>query len=323
MKSGSERWKPVGESFDERTIPLMKTIDRIEALGRLKVTGLDAGAFLQGQVTSDVLALNPGDLGTGAFCNPKGRVIANFLIVHDKEGFLLLLASDLVESICQHLQKYILRRQVFLEVPTTGTIGIAKAADLPAILSGQDLTLPRAQGVIDTPKGKVIVYAGGGQHVLIIDETDTLSFTQGCGDQQFFYGEIERGFPWIKASTRDLFLPQMLDLERFGGISYQKGCYTGQEIVARTHFLGQLKRVLYRGSFSASSEIHEGAPIHLGQGGTSESVGSLINQTRDSVGTTHCLVVLQKDQASSSDLRLNAADGPCLNLVPLERPLDS
>lgn len=301
----------------------MEMIDRVEALGRLKVFGQDAGAFLQGQVTSDVLALNPGDLGTGALCNPKGRVIANFLIIRDSEGFLLLLASDLVEAVCQHLQKYILRRQVSLAVPTTGTIGIAGAADLPGILLDQDLTLPKVLGVVDTPKCRVIVYAEGGQNVLIIDETDTLPFTQGSGDQRFFYGEIERGFPWIKARTRDLFLPQMLDLERFGGISYQKGCYTGQEIVARTHFLGQLKRVLYRGSFSASSEIDDGAPIHLGQGGTSESVGSLINQTRDSEVTTHCLVVLQRDQASSGDLHLSAADGPCLNLVPLEHPLRS
>lgn len=299
----------------------MKTMDRIEALGRLKVTGLDAGAFLQGQVTSDVLALNPGDLGTGAFCNPKGRVIANFLIIRDSEGFLLLLASDLVESICQHLQKYILRRQVTLAVPTTGNIAIARAADLPAILLDQDLTLPRAQGVVDTPKCRVIVYAEGGQHVLIIDETDTLSFTQGCGDQQFFYEEIKRGFPWIKASTRDLFLPQMLDLERFGGISYQKGCYTGQEIVARTHFLGQLKRGIYCGWFSADFSVRDGAPIYADSRGTSESVGTIVNQAMDREGRKKCLVVLQNDRADAKDLRLIAADGPCLALFHPARPI--
>lgn len=299
----------------------MKTIDRIEALGRLKVTGLDAGAFLQGQVTSDVLALNPGDLGTGAFCNPKGRVIANFLIVHDREGFLLLLASDLVESICQHLKKYILRRQVFLEVPTTGTIGIAMAADLPAILSDQDLTLPRDQGVVDTPKCRVIVYPGRGQNVLIIDESDTIPFTQGSGDQRFFYEEIERGFPWINARTRDLFLPQMLDLERFGGISYQKGCYTGQEIVARTHFLGQLKRGIYCGWFSADFRVQDGAPVYAERSGTCESVGTLVSQAMDREGRTKCLVVLQNDQANAKDLRLIAPDGLCLALFPPSRPI--
>lgn len=161
----------------------MNSLINPEELGVLSVTGADAASFLQGQTTCDIYEIAEHKTQLGAFCNPKGRVIAVFVIAKTSEGFLLILPKSLLMTVQELLQRYKLRSKVeFSEM--------------------EDLPVAR------------------------------------------FLNNTNVRTPWILPETTEQFIPQMLKLDESGAVSFKKGCYTGQEIVTRTHYLGEVKRQL-------------------------------------------------------------------------------
>ncbi|WP_286292531.1 YgfZ/GcvT domain-containing protein [Methylomarinovum tepidoasis] len=268
-----------------------------------KVGGRDAAAFLQGQITCDVHRINEGQSGLGAVCNPQGRVLANFRILKHDAAFLLVLAADLAEDIAQHLRRYVLRADVTLAVTEWACLGIR----------GELLRLPQTPPRV----GDEIIWIG---RIAWIRVPDTLPRWLLLGQRADLEAglrpseareappacwrlhDIRSGLPWVTAATSGRFLPQMLNLDLLGGISFDKGCYTGQEIIARTHYRGQVKRRLYRFFAAGAEPPPPGTALVAGE----EGVGQVINSAPAAKGT-ELLAVVRCDAVHGSALRLTSA----------------
>jgi folate-binding protein YgfZ len=195
-----------------------------------KISGDDASSFLQGQLTNDVQLLDAGWQYSG-YCNPKGRLLALLILWRHENSFYALLDREICAAATQRMRMFVLRSDVKIE-NLTATV--------------------YAESHLDTQRGNFMAREGihhlqFDEHRLIIAEesshyqppSDLLT------DQEVESANIRHGLPQINAGTAELFVPQMINLDLLNGVSFKKGCYTGQEIVARMHYLGKLKQRLF------------------------------------------------------------------------------
>jgi folate-binding protein YgfZ len=207
-------------------------------LGVLRVGGADAAGFLQGQLTNDVRLLDDGRTQLAGYNTPQGRVVALLRLRKTDDAIYALLPTDLLERVCTHLRKFVLRSRVDLQVAADLRVGsIAAVPSLPAMASAQVVAF-------DYASGRRVVAAPA-------DTWRSITGSVPAGDQplardEWLAGDIRDGQPQVFAATSEAFIPQMLNLDLIDGISFSKGCYTGQEIVARTQNLGRIKRRMFR-----------------------------------------------------------------------------
>ena len=259
----------------------------------VRVKGEDAPTFLQGQVTCDVRQLKPYSFSPGAFCNPQGRVIANFWLARDELGFKLLLAADLAEKVILRLKAYVLRSKVEIAVEEAVLFGVT-AADPKALQNV--LPKPPAYGEVIQAHGLFwLKMPSPTERFLVLGDlaaaqemwTQLTLEASECFADYWQLQEIRAGLPTVTAATSESFLPQMLNLDRIGGISFAKGCYTGQEIIARTHYRGQVKRRLYRFGLSHPKPLAPGTSLVVGE----EPVGQVVNAAPCDLGQELLAVV--------------------------------
>lgn len=293
-------------------------------LGLLRVSGEDAGIFLQGQSTCDVAALRPDGSCPGAFCNAKGRVIASFNIIRHDACYYLVVPADLAETIHKRLRIYVLRSKVSIEnlTPHRGFVG----------LFGAGSKLPG--GPVSDQSGNVLTIPIGqlSERTLIAAETATArriwQDLQASPDyvqvrpSAWRLKNIEEGLPSGTQATSEEFLPQMLNLDLLGGISYRKGCYTGQEVVARTHFLGHLKRRMFRLRTFGDREPEPGDPIYQADDAAEPRLGLVVTAAQESEQAFQLLAVLPLDRAGSTSLRLFRPDGPAVEFLTMPYTFD-
>jgi len=262
-------------------------------LGIIKISGEEALGFLQGQVTCDVRTLQQGHLGFGAFCTPKGRVLANFRLAPIENGFYLVVSKDLVTSLIKRLNLYILRSKVTIEDLSADRIILG--------LTSQDVDCPVA-GAFHYAEGRYITVLGTVEDPppLILDDLDH------ADQHAWTLQDIREGLPWIQLETSERFLPQMINLDTLEGIGFQKGCYTGQEIVARTHYLGQLKRRLYRLIGRSDQPAAAGGTVVDESSEEGQSVGDIVNVATNPAGEVECLTVLSIEATQKKSLRLQS-----------------
>ncbi|MDO9103948.1 MAG: folate-binding protein [Methylovulum sp.] len=221
---------------------------RIYALAHLAVltiSGNDAANLLQGQISCNIRDLSETQSSLGALCNPKGRAIATFLLIKTDDIFLMVLPVELLATVKKRLGMYILRSDVLLTDSSDSLCVLgwkppsAQLSDDEALFS----TLPQVPLSINLGQRRLLVAR---------PETAIAWWTEqtrhGClatSSAQWRYLDIIAGLPWLTTATSEAFIPQMLNLDKLGGISFTKGCYTGQEIIARTHYLGKAKRAMF------------------------------------------------------------------------------
>ncbi len=229
----------------------------LPSLGLLHVAGDDAVAFLQNQLTADVAGLDESRSALAAWCNAKGRARAVFRVIPSDTGLILVADAQLLEAIRPTLQMFILRSQVALTdlAPQEEALGMAgpAAANLLTEAAG---TLPAQAGdVVRAGDLHVIALPGAAdRRYLVIAPADQLAAMRARygdalteGSEDFWrLQSIRAGIPELTRAVSESIVPTMLNLEPLGGISYEKGCYPGQEVIARMHYRGQLKRRLYR-----------------------------------------------------------------------------
>ena len=265
---------------------------RVSLFGVIRVQGDDSGLFLQGQTTTDVLSLKPGGTLCGAFLTPKGRVLANFRLSLDPGGYALLVPIDRLAILEKRLKMFILRSRVKLE-----------CSEYPEGLCWHQAP-PEEQTPLPifklSDKESLAPFPSKEAAMGAIESNDAMRLS-----------DIRRGFAWITEESQEAYLPQMLNLDQLEGISYQKGCYTGQEIVARTHFLGQLKRRLFRFCFEHQHPLTIGSPLYLASGEATDPIGTIVNVAPDIGGRFECLAVVQIDKVSES-IRAQGPQGPLL-----------
>ena len=233
-------------SFISASISSPKSLYPIAHLGILSISGTDAAKLLQGQITCNVNDITETKSSLGALCNPKGRVLSTFLLIKTPSAFLMILPIDLLDSIQKRLRMYILRSDVTID----------NATETLCLFGLKDQTHSNNNERFFTDQSSYIRvnFSSTLNRQLIIADPDTAtqlwaeyttqeSFTPSHS-VEWQYLDLLDGIPWLSLATAEEFIPQMLNLDELGGISYTKGCYTGQEIVARTHYLGKSKREL-------------------------------------------------------------------------------
>ncbi|XSG84465.1 MAG: YgfZ/GcvT domain-containing protein [Methylohalobius sp. ZOD2] len=288
----------------------------------LAIRGGDAETFLQGQTTCDVRQITSEQSGLGAFCNPQGRVIATFRILRDETGFLLLLSADLAEKVAQRLRLYVLRSDVIIETADVALFGLTLASAAP--LQERLQPLPRTvEGVTRVHQLHWIKMPGPGERFLILGTTEAarslwfdLAENRKAAERpatDWQLQDIHAGLPTVTAATSEEFLPQMLNLDALGGIGFDKGCYTGQEVVARTHYRGQVKRRLYRARLAAHATPTAGMKLQA----KDKTVGQVVNAAPTD-SEQELLAVVHCDRAHRSEIHL--ADQEALVLRWLELP---
>lgn len=219
--------------------------------GLIEARGADAAAFLQGQLSNDIRALGTTRAQLSSYNSPKGRMLAVLHALRDGDTFLLELHRSLLDGVLKRLRMYVMRSKVTLaEVTDRTTLGVA-GPGAAGILG--DLGLPVPAALLDCawagatcvmrrlgtlPRYSVLVSSTRGAELL-----RDLSARAGTGSVEDWRRlEIEAGVPTIYPETQDRFVAQMCNLDTLGGISFDKGCYTGQEIIARVHYRGAVKR---------------------------------------------------------------------------------
>lgn len=213
---------------------------RPAAIGIIAVGGEDAATFLQAQLSNDVLDLEAGRSRLAAWCDAKGRVQAMVRVLHSDDEFLLLLPQTLVPTVLQRLRLFVLRARVTLRDPGDDLIAyglIDEPAEGTRADPGEVATDGQRQ-YLDLP--------GPTSRRIAIGSPQALADTTPAGDDAWRRAGILAGEPQIYPETQGLFVPQMLNLHWLDGIDFHKGCYPGQEVVARLQYRGKLTRRLFR-----------------------------------------------------------------------------
>lgn len=294
--------------------------------GVLAIHGPDASKFLQGQVTCNLNYLDDNSCSLGARCTPKGRMQSSFRIVGVTDGYLLAMASELVATQLADLQKYAVfsKSKLSDESAEWARFGLSGG---DAVLAGLGLDLAREADSVVRSDALLALRLSDGRAELWAPANQAQALHASLAAQlpesplnDWLLAQVRAGVGQVLASTREQFIPQMLNLQALGGVSFKKGCYTGQEIVARMQYLGKLKRRLYRLALAGDQLAEPGlelfSPVH------GSSVGEVVLAARSDSGV-ELLAVLQEDAAKDGRIHLGAAEGPALTLLELPYTLDS
>jgi hypothetical protein len=278
--------------------------------GLLEVTGEEARAFLHAQLSNDIEHLAAGHARYAGWCSPKGRLLATFLVVPHAGGFLLHLARDLAPAVAKRLAMFILRSKVKLadvsaqwaQFGLWGDGAGAELAKLGLAVPGEDLAVSQA-------KGALAVRIEAQRHLLLVPAAAAASLTANASAADWTLAEIRAGRPQVVQATQDQFVPQMVNLELTGGVDFQKGCYPGQEIVARTQYRGQLKRRMVR--LRAPMALRPGQDLY------SDDVSGQPGGTVVNAAGGEALAVLQIATLESGAAIRAEAGGAALEVLPL------
>lgn len=250
----------------------------LPGFGVLRIAGQDAVSFLQGQFTNDLRLLSDGRTQVAACCTNQGRVIAIVRFRQTDEAIYALLPADLLGKLATHLRKFVLRAKVELLQAADLQVGAILTGDAAAGAVAQDTFDAAVQTMSPVPMAgatEVVTfqYAVGREVVAAPPAAwraiSGLSFSRADAraEAQWLAADIAAGLPHVFAATSEQFTPQMLNVDLLDGVSFTKGCYTGQEIVARTHHLGRVKRRTMR--FRLAGDGDAPAPLsHLLLDGT-------------------------------------------------------
>ena len=294
--------------------------------GILAVIGNDASKFLQGQLTCNLNYLSETRSSLGARCTQKGRMQSSFRIVLQDNGCLLAMARELVEPQLADLKKYAVFSKSKLTDDSANWVrfGLVNA---DSVLQSLGLDLPAETDSVARASDLIAIRASVGRAELWAPVEQTESLVQHLKAQlpeadlnQWLLGQVRAGIGQVMAQTRELFIPQMINLQAVGGVSFKKGCYTGQEIVARMQYLGKLKRHLYRLSLEAGHAAPApGTPLFTPS--HASSVGEVVLAANAENGV-ELLAVLTSDAAQAGDIHLGDLQGPGLSLLELPYQLD-
>jgi folate-binding protein YgfZ len=212
-------------------------IAKLAHYGLLHAAGDDARAFLHGQLTNDVQNLPAGQARHAGWCTAKGRLLATFLVVPYSGGFLLQLSADLAPAVAKRLSMFVLRAKVKIADVSAQWAQFGRWE--PADGAAATLAVTESDGVVS-------VRVGADRTLLLVPATLAAGYAPDTAEEDWMLAELRAGRARIAQATQDQFVPQMVNLELTGGVDFRKGCYPGQEIVARAQYRGTVKRRLYR-----------------------------------------------------------------------------
>ncbi|QBM28396.1 YgfZ/GcvT domain-containing protein [Hydrogenophaga pseudoflava] len=295
----------------------LRGVALLPRLGVIRAQGEEAAKFLHGQLTNDFSLLGLSEARLAGFCTAKGRLLASFIgfkRTHDE--ILLVCHADLLPATLKRLSMFVLRAKVKLtdasaEFQLRGLVGDAVPAALPAApwskLDADGAQLVRLYPADSIARALWVAPAG-------VEPPAGPALDGAAWD----WLDVVAGVPLLSQPVVEAFVPQMVNMESVGGVNFKKGCYPGQEVVARSQFRGTLKRRAY--------PVFGDAPMAAGQevfhdGDPSQPCGTVVAAAASPAGGWSAMVSMQTSAAEGGALRLGAADGPLLTLQPLPYPL--
>ena len=257
----------------------------LEHLRILTISGEDAGELLQGQMTQDVRKLEDDKILMTSFCNVQGRVIASAFIQFKDDHYDLILSSQLVEDLFNHLQRYILRSKVEIQ----------QSEKLVYAIFSKDI-------VNDQELFKMV--ANDPKRMLALADKVPQSIENFITSEEWIENDIKEMIPIINKESSEKFIPQMLNLDILNAVSFSKGCYTGQEVVARVQHRGKIKQRMFKIKTESKSLVSAGSEIHHG----TKKVGTVvISELIDNFSI--CLAVINSADSNSplniGDININ------------------
>lgn len=294
-------------------------------LGLIAVSGPDALSFLQGQLTNDIRELSPTHSQLSSHCSPKGRMIASFRLLLRDGTILLQLPRERVASLLQRLRLFVLRAQVSVQDASDTLVQIGLAGSgAPSLLQSLGLPAPDTDGAV-AAAGEISVLRlpapvprfellGPSDAIQAIWPSLTESASPGSADTWALH-DIRAGIPSVFDATADAFVPQMVNLQLIDGVSFHKGCYTGQEIVARMQYLGKLKRRMYIAEVDAAAPPRPGDLLTSPGSSSEQAPGRVVDARPMGDGRYALLAVVEIASAEGGEVRLGE-EGPTLRLEP-------
>lgn len=288
-------------------------------LGVIRVEGEDAAKFLHGQLTQDFSLLGLSEARLAAFCSAKGRMQASFIGFKRSHTEILLVCSrDLLAPTLKRLSMFVLRAKAKLSDATADIALYGLAGD--AVVNIVDPTRPVWSKADVGPASVIQLYPADGapRALWVAPAAEPPPQGEPLSEDLWRWSEVRSGVATLSAPVVEAFVPQMLNYESVGGVNFKKGCYPGQEVVARSQFRGTLKRRGYL--------VHCAAPMQVGDevfeiSDASQPCGTVAQAAAAPDGGFDAIVSMQTSAATGQGLRLAQADGPAIALLPLPYPL--
>jgi len=315
-----------GDSTGEALAALQDdAIFSLTSLGTLLAQGADIDSFLQGQLSNDIAALTADRAQLSSYNSAKGRVIALLTLSRVADGIRLQTCAALTAALMNRLQKFVMRAKVqFSDISATHPLLGISGPNAATLLAQAHLPLPSDSVWAMASRDDICVVRCAGEMPRFTIQapaaqlgeiwTTLTAQARPAGPQAWQLLEILAGQPSIVSATQEHFVAQMLNLDTLGGISFTKGCYPGQEVVARLHYLGQLKRRMFIG-FSRQPPA-PGTSVYLASGET-QAIGEVVLAAEHPQHGAALLVVLQTQYQDAEDLRLQSPVGEALRLAPV------
>jgi folate-binding protein YgfZ len=297
------------------TLPSISGTTELTHLGVIRVTGDDAVTFLQGQLTQDVALMGSQEARLAAFCNAKGRMQASFVVFKHGTDVLLVCNRDIQPATLKRLSMFVLRAKAKLSDASAefALYGVAGAA--VAQVAGRAGALWEKMDLGDA--SLVFLHPGAGQARALWCAPAGSPAPEGpppisLADWQWL--GVQSGIAMITQPIFEAFVPQMLNYESVGGVNFKKGCYPGQEIVARSQFRGTLKRRAYVAHTAGTPSVGQEV-FHASDAG--QPCGTVAAAAPNPAGGFDAIVSMQTSAAADGRLTLGSAAGEALALLPL------
>ncbi|MET0321431.1 MAG: folate-binding protein [Duganella sp.] len=310
----------------------------ITTLGLIALDGEESAKFLHSQLTNDVEHLGPADVRLAGYCSPKGRLLASFLMWRSGSTIFLQLSREIQAAVQKRLSMFVLRAKTKL-TDATGLgdheVVLGFGGDkAEAVLQSWFDTLPAQPFTrCDHPLGTLLRVAdafGAPRYQWLMSAATANTIAAELadrlpvgGDQAWRLAEIHAGVPQIDKATQEQFVPQMVNYELLGAVNFKKGCYPGQEIVARSQYLGKLKRRTTLVSIADPAAV-AGAEV-FATADPAQPCGMIVNAAPNGLGGVDALVEMKLAAIDAASVRLRSAEGPALTFLAMPyvlEPLD-
>lgn len=326
ISQGAELAADSGVTFSDPAAEDCALFD-LSHLGLMAVEGADADKFLQGQLTNDVRELTEQHSQLSSHCSAKGRILASFRMIRRAGVIYMQLPEENLPGMLKRLNMFKLRSQVTLEDVSNKLIrmGVAGqcATDLLEKTLGStaklengvshhdELTLVHMPGA--TPRFEILGPTG---KIIALWKTLAAAGAVPANAERWALEDIRAGVPTVFGLTTESFIPQMINMQLVDGVSFTKGCYTGQEIVARMQYLGKLKRRMYRAEIEAEQRPLPGSELFSGASASGQGAGRVVDARSIGENRYELLAVVEIAAADSGEVHLGE-DGPALRFLKL------
>ncbi|MDH5326508.1 MAG: folate-binding protein [Gammaproteobacteria bacterium] len=303
-------------------------ISPLSHYGVLALSGADVDTFIQNQFCNDVRLTTLEQSQLSAYCSPKGRVLSLFRLVRQADRYLLLMPRERILPTQQRLKMFVLMSQVVIEdvsneMAIMGCYGPGSDALLQQTLLQQAHLPTQTDQCVQIPPLTLIHVSQTGPMYLILGSQESIitawsQLQDGAnptGPYSWRWHGIQAGLPEIYPATSEDFVPQMLNLHSLNAINFKKGCYPGQEVVARVHYLGKQKRRMYLAHAHTQTVPHAGENLHTKDDPQGQSVGKVVCAEPAPDGGADFLAVIQTKNAESDSIQL--PDGSLITIKDL------